>query len=287
MNDDKKPGRPRKNPDQLATWVPPPDWSRLLVWISAEERKALKRVAVDADTSVAQLIRALANGLAFGVITSDELLKQVRKGIQVMEKIPTIFNRGGDFKVINQPRKGCEWVFAGEGRATEKLDGTNIRVTVRAGHVVRVEKRRNPSKLQKQQGVIDGWYVDADEYAKDDKWIFEAVRGTDVQGWPDAEHSAEALGPNIQGNVLGLPKHVCVPFNLEIPVYQSVPRTYDGIRQFLESLESLFSPGHLAEGIVFHHPDGRRAKIKRKDFPRGEAARVGVLSTESADDDSF
>jgi hypothetical protein len=28
----------------------------------------------------------------------------------------------------------------------------------------------------------------------------------------------------------------------------------------------------LAEGIVFHHPDGRRAKIKRKDFPRNAAA---------------
>jgi len=27
-------------------------------------------------------------------------------------------------------------------------------------------------------------------------------------------------------------------------------------------------PGHRAEGIVFHHPDGRRAKIKRKDFHR-------------------
>jgi hypothetical protein len=33
-------------------------------------------------------------------------------------------------------------------------------------------------------------------------------------------------------------------------------------------LDSRFAPGHLAEGIVFHHPDGRRAKIKRKDFAR-------------------
>jgi hypothetical protein len=33
-------------------------------------------------------------------------------------------------------------------------------------------------------------------------------------------------------------------------------------------MQSLYSPGHLAEGIVFHHSDGRRAKIKRKDFVR-------------------
>jgi len=267
-------GRPRKDPEKLATWTPPSDWSRLVVWISDDERKALKRVAVEADTSVAQLIRALANGLAFGVITSDELLKQIRKGIQVMEKIPTIFDRGDDFKVVNQPRKGCEWVFAGEGSATEKIDGTNVRVTVRAGEVVRVEKRRNPSKQQKHRGIIDGWYVDADEYGKEDKWIFEAVRGTDLHGWPDGEHSVEAIGPSIQGNPLGLTKHMCVPFNLEIPVYNEVPRTYDGLKQFLETLDSRFAPGHLAEGIVFHHPDGRRAKIKRKDF----ASQAGRLA---------
>jgi hypothetical protein len=266
MEERPKRGRPRKNPGQLASWSPPEDWSRLVVWISAHERKALKRVALEADVPVAQLIRALAHGLSSGVITSVELLTHIRKGMQVMEKIPTIFDRGEDFRVINQPRKGCEWVFAGEGRATEKLDGTNIRVTVRSGQRVRVEKRRNPSKVQKQQGIIDGWYVDADEFAKEDKWLFEAVRGTDVQSWPDGEHSAEALGPNIQGNPLGLEQHLCVPFNLEVPVFEAVPCTYEGLRAVLENLESKYSPGHLAEGIVFHHPDGRRAKIKRKDF---------------------
>jgi hypothetical protein len=151
-----------------------------------------------------------------------------------------------------------------------------VRITLRAGHAVRIEKRRNPTKLQKQQGVIDGWYVDADEHSKEDKWIFEAVRGTEVHGWPDGEHSVEAVGPHIQGNALGLTKHLCIPFNLEIPAYENVPRTYDGLKRMLENLESRFSPGHLAEGIVFHHPDGRRAKIKRKDFAAGATARKGT-----------
>jgi hypothetical protein len=132
--------------------------------------------------------------------------------------------------------------------------------------VVRIEKRRNPSKLQKQQGIIDGWYVDADEHGKEDKWVFEAVKGSDVSGWPDGEHSAEAVGPHIQGNPLQLSTHLCIPFNLEIPVYEEVPRHFDGLKAFLSTLDSKYCPGHLAEGIVFHHPDGRRAKIKRKDF---------------------
>lgn len=34
--------------------------------------------------------------------------------------------------------------------------------------------------------------------------------------------------------------------------------TFDGLREWLTS--------HPVEGLVFHHPDGRLAKIKRRDF---------------------
>ncbi|GAA2490649.1 hypothetical protein [Streptomyces longisporus] len=267
MEERKGRGRPRKDPERLARWTPPEGWSRLVAWISPEEKKALKRVAVEAEVSVADLVRALAGGLACGAITHEELIGHVRKGIQVMEKIPTLFERDGDFRVVNRPRVECAWVFDGEGTPTEKLDGTNVRLTVRAGRLVRVEKRRNPSKLQKSQGIKDGWYVDTVEGAAEDKWVLAAARNTDVTSWPDGEHSCEALGPRIQGNPLRLDDHRCVPFNLKVPVYQGVPRDYVGLRDFLAELESRFVPGALAEGIVFHHPDGRRAKIKRKDFP--------------------
>lgn len=262
----RKRGRPRKNPEQLARWKPPENWVRVVAWVSPDERKALKRAAVDGETSVAELIRSLAAGLEQGVIENEEVLQQVRKGYEVMEKIPTIFDRGDDFKVVDHVRSGCEWVFDGVGTATEKIDGMNIRLTIRSANCVRVEKRRNPSKAQKKDGIIDGWYVDADEFGKEDKWIFEAVKLTDFASWPDGEHSCEAVGPKIQGNPLGLDEHRCVPFNLEIPVYDEIPRSFGDLRSHLASLESKFSPEHLAEGIVFHHPDGRRAKIKRKDF---------------------
>jgi len=268
MDDARGRGRPRKDPGQLARWTPPEGWSRLVAWISPEEKKALKHVAVEADVPVADLVRALASGLASGTITHEELIGHVRKGMLAMEKIPTLFERDERFKVVDRPRAECAWVFSGEGTPTEKLDGTNIRLTVRSGQIVRVEKRRNPSKLQKQRGIVDGWYADADEYSAEDKWIMTAAGNTDVSGWPDGEHSCEALGPRIQGNPLELADLVCVPFNLEVPQYTDVPRSYTGLRDFLASLESRFAPGHLAEGIVFHHPDGRRAKIKRKDFAR-------------------
>jgi hypothetical protein len=265
--DEGKRGRPRKDPDRLARWTPPDGWSRLVAWISPEEKKALKRVAVEAEVSVADLIRALASGLAKGAITHEELIGHVVKGTHAMEKIPTLFERDDRFQVVDRPRAECAWVFDGAGVGTEKLDGTNIRLTVRSGQIVRVEKRRNPSKAQKQAGVIDGWYVDTDN-SPEDKWILAAAENTDVTGWADGEHSCEALGPRIQGNPLALAEHLCIPFDFQAPTYSDVPRDYQDLQAYLATLESKFSPGNLAEGIVFHHPDGRRAKIKRKDFPR-------------------
>ncbi|HEX6685491.1 MAG TPA: hypothetical protein VF062_22080 [Candidatus Limnocylindrales bacterium] len=266
MDEVRRPGRPRKDPAALARWTPPEGWSRLVAWISPEEKKALKRVAVEAEVSMADLVRSLASGLAAGVVTPEDLMGHVRKGLQAMEKIPTLFERDEHFHVVDRPRAECSWVFEGQGVGTEKLDGTNVRLTVRSGHLVRVEKRRNPSKVQKQQGIIDGWYVDADEFSSQDKWVFVAARATDISGWPDGEHPCEALGPSIQGNPLGLPDATCVPFNMTIPTYDDIPRSFDGLRDYLAELDSRYAPGHFAEGIVFHHTDGRRAKIKRKDF---------------------
>lgn len=44
-----------------------------------------------------------------------------------MQKIPTMFERdwnGDRSRVLNQVHPGCEWVVAGEGIATQKIDGT-------------------------------------------------------------------------------------------------------------------------------------------------------------------
>ncbi len=134
-------------------------------------------------------------------------------------------------------------MFAGEGVATEKLDGTNVRLTVRSGTLVRLEKRRNPAKAQKAAGIVDGWYVDADAGSAEDRWIREAAENTDVAGWPDGEHSVEALGPRIQGNPLGLDRHVCVPFNLEVPLFPDAPRTFAELGTWLAAWRAALRPG--------------------------------------------
>lgn len=182
-----------------------------------------------------------------------------------MEKIPTIFKRDweGNRGVINEyviDPKNIQHAVA-----TEKLDGMNVRITVRNHIAVRLEKRRNPSKLQKAQGIKDPWYVDAIE-GPEDKWLFSALKFTDLSDIPDGEWSGEALGEHIQGNPLGLTNEIIMFFSLgKVPVFENVPTTFDELKVWLPLQESKFGKGKI-EGIVWHSSSGLMAKIKTKDF---------------------
>ena len=190
-----------------------------------------------------------------------------------MKKIPTLFERAPDNRrfVTDQFREH----IGGVGKwlhATEKLDGANVRLTVRSHQIVRVEKRRNPSKQMKADGITEPWYVDAREEDPGDEYLLLAASGTRVDHVPDGAWPAEALGPKIQGNPLSLQSYRCVIFSLGLaPRFADVPCTFDGLYHFLRNCESLYSPNYLIEGIVFYNEDRPVAKIKRKDFDYGDA----------------
>jgi hypothetical protein len=68
------------------------------------------------------------------------------------------------------------------------------------------------------------------------------------------------LGPKIQGGADGEPAKL-VPFSLPGWPHQNriTPGvTFDALAAFLDFTQ--------IEGIVWHHEDGRKAKIKRRDF---------------------
>ena len=189
----------------------------------------------------------------------------------MMQKIPTIYERDweGNRGVICVP--AFDWFDFTDAIATEKLDGTNVRLTVRNHTLVRLEKRRNPTKAQKAADITDPWYVDADENDPQDKHIWNAARGTDLDSVLDGEWSGEAIGPNIQGNPLGLPIAVVVLFSKrfirEFSLRKEPPAPYDFelMREWLQNEKSGIGSG-LIEGIVWHMSDGRMVKIKTKDF---------------------
>jgi hypothetical protein len=193
-----------------------------------------------------------------------------------MEKILTIFDRDweGNRGVIDEPVKSIMdeggLICLMEGIASEKFDGTNVRITIRNHTCVRLEKRRNPTKVQKHKKIIDPWYIDADEYGPDDKYLFEAVEGTDLEYIPDGEWSAEAIGPKIQGNPLDRQAHMLIVFSLKLHrkliKIDNVPVTFNELREWLPRQRSCMNPDRPIEGIVWHMPDGRMFKIKTKDF---------------------
>ena len=184
-----------------------------------------------------------------------------------MKKIQTIFGRNwdGDRKVFNEPIIGLS--LLDDATPTEKLDGTNVRLTIRSHKVVRVEKRRNPSKREKHEGINEPWYVDADEFSPGDKYIFEAVRSREYSEIEDGEWSGEAVGEKIQGNPLNLVGHTVCLFSCdEAPIFEEVPTSFDELKEWLPKQKSKFGNDCGIEGIVWHCENGEMYKIKVKDF---------------------
>ncbi len=177
-----------------------------------------------------------------------------------MRKIPTIFIRDMSSQpalVTPEVTSGCEWVLAGEGVATRKYDGMCCAV------IDMVLWKRREVKLGKPipDGFVEtdhdkitgkrfGWLRISD--GPDDKYF----RNAETFDHDFQEGTYELLGPKVQGNPEGYENRIWLKHS-EAQVLKA-PRTFDEIKVYL-------SPG-LIEGIVFHHEDGRMAKIKGKDF---------------------
>lgn len=176
-----------------------------------------------------------------------------------MKKIPTIFIRNPDNmrELLQKQHPDCDWVFRGEGVATRKYDGTCVliengnyykRREIKKGKIppsdfIEIEHDQNTDKRV-------GW-VPVDPNDKGDKWHMEAFNKDLEDG------TYELCGPKIQGNPEGYESHVLIRHS-EAEQYENVPRTYEKIKEWFSNKD--------IEGIVFHHEDGRMAKIKKRDY---------------------
>jgi hypothetical protein len=182
-----------------------------------------------------------------------------------MKKIPTVFKRNPDQmqEVLPEPNSDCDWVFSGEGVTTRKYDGTCCRIKDGKLWKRREIKKGKPhpygfelADYDKMTGKAVGWVPVNDK--KEDRYHRE---GFGAGNWPDGTY--ELCGPKIQGNPEGYEEHMLVP-HLEATRYDNVLRTFEGLQEFLSTMD--------IEGLVFHHPDGRMAKIKKRDF--GQSRKV-------------
>lgn len=175
-----------------------------------------------------------------------------------MRKIVSLFKRDyeGTRLVYNEVVPGAEWVLGGEGVATRKFDGSCCKVE--GGKLYRrfdatVGKTPPAGFIAAQEpdpatGHWPGWMFVGD--GPEDRWHREAFTGSEPDG------TYELCGPKVQGNPDRFERHVLVPHASE--VLHDAPRTFAALRAYLEPRE--------IEGIVWHHPDGRMVKLKRRDF---------------------
>jgi len=183
-----------------------------------------------------------------------------------MKKIPTIFKRNPENmrELLKEQHPDCGWVFAGEGVATRKYDGTCVKIEngqYFKRREVKRDKQAPPDFIEEQldtnTGKRVGW-VAVDPDAKDSRWHMEAFNNLQNQ----VDGTYELVGPKIQGNPEGYGLHTLVKHS-EAEVFELVPRDFVGIANFMSSRD--------IEGIVFHHPDGRMCKIKKRDFGQKRA----------------
>lgn len=176
-----------------------------------------------------------------------------------MEKIPTLFQRDPQDRkrVLPEANPACQWVLDGEGVATRKYDGTCVllddggvwwaRREVRPGRTRPPGYR--PVMTDGNTGKTVGWEpIAQSSYAR----YFAEV---DTAGLPPGTY--ELIGEKINGNPEGVRGHALVRHADADRL--DVPRDLDGLRAWLLAHPSF-------EGIVWHHPDGRRAKLKYRDF---------------------
>ena len=182
-----------------------------------------------------------------------------------MNKIPCLFereidSRGKILEITPVVTPGCEWVLAGEGVATVKFDGTACAVIdgkfykrldlknqkdIPAGWIPCARLERSSSK--------PGWFPvgDGPEDARHrEAWGFTGEGEVLIDG------TYELVGPKVQGNPYKLERHQLMRHGSA--VLEDAPRGFNALAQYLAELDE--------EGAVFHHPDGRMAKIRRKDF---------------------
>jgi len=163
---------------------------------------------------------------------------------------------GDRSKVVDKVHVGCEWVANGEGFATQKLDGTCC--MIRDGKLYKRRELKDgetaPESFElvgrdEETGKSIGW-VPVGE-GPEDKWHRVAFKSDLSDG------TYELIGPKVQGNPEGVPEHMLISHAFIRP-YADTPRTFSELREWLASRN--------IEGIVWHHPDGRMAKIKLRDF---------------------
>ena len=172
----------------------------------------------------------------------------------------------GNYIVTPEIAPGFEWVFSDENViATEKLHGTNVSIIMEDGIIKSIFNRTeripffNKGKKHITQGLLNSYergYMDMLE---------------------DGQHFGELIGEKVNGNPHKINGNLWIPFNtycknsLRYKSWGKYPKTFESISEWFKTLMPLYAlkrgdKDGFVEGVVFHHPDGRMAKLRKDMF---------------------
>lgn len=198
-----------------------------------------------------------------------------RMKINDMPKIECPFVRklmpNGDYIVTPEISKGFEWVFEDDTvMAVEKLHGTNVSIFIQDGIITGIWNRteRLPFFNKGKKHIIDG--------------LLNSYERGYMEFLGDGQHFGELIGPKVNGNPYQLKEHLWIPFStfgqkhLRYKSWGKYSKDFETISKWFElDLIPLYASmihgeegrKGFVEGIVFTHPDGRMAKLRRDMFP--------------------
>lgn len=190
------------------------------------------------------------------------------------------YNDNGSSQIKNEVRSENEWVLKGEGVATIKFDGTAA--FFKDGQLYKRFDRKLTKKftqIKKRKGadfvaedhmfrtLPEGaipceekpdpvthhhpHWVPVDDSA-DNRYFHEALAKNPVL--KDGS-TYELVGEKVQANPENVSGHELWEHGSKVV---DVELSFEGLKAWLKE--------NYVEGLVFHHPDGRKAKLRRRDF---------------------
>lgn len=181
-----------------------------------------------------------------------------------MKKMKTLFKRTFDSghvaNTVNEVTPGCEWVLNGEGKATQKLDGTCC--LIKDGKLYARFDYKPGRKLpdgaipcQEEADPITGHFPHWVEVKDQPQYKWHKIAFENSTGLEDGTY--ELIGEHFANNPEKV-EHGDILVKHGSIILDNVGRDYDSIKEYLRT--------HYIEGIVFHRENGDMCKIKRTDF---------------------
>jgi len=205
--------------------------------------------------------------------------------IKDMPKLESPFVRkmvNDAYIVTDEITKGYEWVFEDESvMAIEKLHGTNVSIFIQDGVITSCWNRteRLPFFNKGKKFIIEG--------------LLNSYERGHMEFLGDGQHFGELIGPKVNGNPYKLEKHLWIPFetfgqkHLKYKSWGKYPKDFNTISEWFKELMPLYNlmknkdvenkMEQFVEGVVFTHPDGRMAKLRKDMFDWYSGKRHGGM----------